>query len=92
MAVASAIPGLVLGFFGGVVADRAPKKLVVQCGQVVNMLATLALALLLQAGMLRFEHLLVANALQGAVFAMMGPARQAMIPEIVGPERLTWRG
>lgn len=89
MAFASAVPALVLGFFGGVVADRAPKLLVVQIGQALNMLTTLLLAFLLVAGVVRFDHLLLVSAAQGAVFAMMGPARQALIPEIVGPQRLT---
>ncbi|MEX2228341.1 MAG: MFS transporter [Dehalococcoidia bacterium] len=89
MSLGNAIPGVLLGFFGGVVADRAPKKLVVQIGQAINALFTLGLALLALAGELRFEHLFIASAGQGAVFAIMGPARQALIAEIVGPARLT---
>jgi len=89
ISLASAIPGLILGFPGGVVADRAPKKLVVQAGQTVNALGTLAIAVLLSLDMLRFEHLMLVSALQGGVFAIMGPARQALIPEIVGAHRLS---
>ncbi len=89
IALASAIPGLILGFPGGVVADRAPKKIVVQVGQTVNALGTLGIAVLLSLGMLTFTHLMLVSALQGGVFAIMGPARQALIPEIVGPRRLS---
>ena len=89
MSLGNAIPGVLLGFFGGVVADRAPKKVVVQIGQAINTLLTLSLALLALSGELRFEHLFLASTGQGAVFAIMGPARQALIPEIVGPARLT---
>ncbi len=89
IALASAIPGLILGFPGGVIADRAPKKIVVQIGQTVNALGTLAIAVLLTLDMLTFNHLMLVSALQGGVFAIMGPARQSMIPEIVGPRRLS---
>jgi len=89
ISLASAIPGLILGFPGGVVADRAPKKIVVQIGQTVNAVGTLGIAVLLSLDMLAFEHLMLVSALQGGVFAIMGPARQAMIPEIVGPRRLS---
>ncbi len=89
IALVSAVPGLALGFVGGVVADRAPKKIVVQAGQAVSGLATLAVALLLAYDMLVYQHLLALAAVQGAVFAIVGPARQAWIPEIVGTARLT---
>ncbi|TAK79864.1 MAG: MFS transporter [Dehalococcoidia bacterium] len=89
ISLASAIPGLILGFPGGVVADRAPKKIVVQIGQAVNAFGTLGIAVLLTLDMLTFTHLMLVSALQGGVFAIMGPARQAMIPEIVGPRRLS---
>ncbi len=89
IALASAIPGLILGFPGGVVADRAPKKIVVQIGQTVNAFGTLSIAVLLTLEMLTFTHLMLVSALQGGVFAIMGPARQALIPEIVGPRRLS---
>ena len=36
-----------------------------------------------------FEHLMIVAAIQGGVWAVMGPARQALVPEIVGPARLT---
>ena len=89
ISLASAIPGLILGFPGGVVADRAPKKIVVQIGQAINACGTLAIAVLLTFDLLVFEHLLLVSALQGGVFAIMGPARQSMIPEIVGPRLLS---
>jgi MFS family permease len=89
IALASAIPGLILGFPGGVVADRASKKIVVQVGQTVNAFGTLSIAVLLTLDMLTFTHLMLVSALQGGVFAIMGPARQAFIPEIVGPRRLS---
>lgn len=89
IALAMAIPGLILGFPGGVIADRAPKKPLVQGGQFINAASTLAVALLIWADRITFEHLLIVAAIQGGVWAVMGPARQALVPEIVGPARLT---
>jgi MFS family permease len=89
IALASAIPGLILGFPGGVVADRASKKLLVQGGQAVNALSTLAIALLIWADQVTFTHLMIVGGIQGGVWAVMGPARQALVPEIVGASKLT---
>ena len=89
IALASAIPGLVLGFPGGVVADRASKKLLVQGGQAVNALSTLAIAVLIWFDAITFVHLMIVGGIQGGVWAVMGPARQALVPEIVGTARLT---
>ena len=89
VALVSSVPGIVLGFAGGVVADRAPKKAVVQIGQAISAVGTFVVALLISFGMLAYWHLLALAALQGAVFAIVGPTRQAFIPEIVGPARLT---
>ena len=84
----SAIPMVTLSLIGGVIADRAPRKLVLQLGQSANVLLALAVAALLFTDVLRFEHLLVASIVQGTVMALMMPSRQAMIPEVVLPHRL----
>jgi MFS family permease len=89
IALANAVPGIILGFPGGVVADRASRKLLVQGGQALNAASTLAIALLIWADRISFGQLLVVSAIQGGVWAVMGPARQALVPEIVGPARLT---
>jgi MFS family permease len=89
ISLANAIPGLILGFPGGVVTDRAPKKLLVQGGQIINAASTLAIALLIWADQITFVHLAIVGGIQGGVWAVMGPARQALVPEIVGSERLT---
>ncbi|MDP6605439.1 MAG: MFS transporter, partial [Dehalococcoidia bacterium] len=86
----NSVPGLVLSMAGGVIADRVrSKKRVVQVGQVLNGANALVLALLIYTDVLRFEHILVAAVVHGAVMSMMMPARQAMLPEVVGLERLT---
>ncbi|MDO8794446.1 MAG: MFS transporter [Vicinamibacterales bacterium] len=88
VSLANAIPGLLFSPVGGVVADRAPKKMVIQAAQAYNVLNAAALAILAGIGMLRFEHLMISAALQGAVNSTMMPSRQAIIVDLVGREKL----
>ena len=88
ISLANAIPGLFLSLPGGVVADRMTKKYVVQFGQVSNLVTSAIIAALLLMGTLQLWHLVVSAVYQGAVNAIMMPARQSMIPEIVSKERL----
>ena len=86
--LANAIPMLALSLYGGVIADRLPKKSVLQVGQAVSALIALFVAILLVADLLSFAALLAAGALQGVVMALMMPSRQSILPEVVGMERL----
>lgn len=92
MALANAIPGLLLAPVGGVVADRAPKKTVIQFAQGYNAINAAVLAVL-AAGLfgleLQFWHLFVSALLQGGVNSIMMPSRQSIISDLVPPERLT---
>ena len=84
----SAIPGLSLTMFGGLAADRFPKKRVVQIGQIASAIMALTMGLLLYFDQLEFWHLLVSSVVQGSIMALMMPSRQAMMPEVVGMDRL----
>ncbi|MGE0599071.1 MAG: MFS transporter [Dehalococcoidia bacterium] len=86
--LASGFPMLIFAPWGGVIADRAPRKLVLQVGQAISMVIAIGVAIMLFAGILRFEHLFIASLLQGTVMAMMMPSRQAMLPEVVGIDGL----
>ena len=86
--LANAVPMLALSLYGGVIADRLPKKRVLQAGQLVSALIALCVAMLLFADLLTFMHLLAAGAVQGVVMALMMPSRQSILPEVVGMERL----
>ena len=87
VALANAVPGLVLSLVGGAVADRVPsRKLVMIIGQTANGLNTGAIGLLLLLDMLTMEHLLIAAVVQGITMALMMPSRQSIIPSLVpGP-------
>lgn len=92
MALANAIPGLLLAPVGGVVADRAPKKTIIQFAQGYNAINAAVLAVL-AAGMfgleLQFWHLFLSALLQGGVNSIMMPSRQSIISDLVPAERLT---
>lgn len=86
--LASAVPTLLLSVFGGVVADRTPKRSVLQLGQLVSLINAVAMAVLVIASMMSMEWLLLSAFAHGCMMALTMPARQAMIPEIVGMERM----
>ena len=94
MALANAIPQVTLSFFGGAIADRVPKKRVVQAGQIGLAVVALSVAILLTTGYISPQHpgswwvLIVDAVIQGTIMAFMMPARQALIPEIVGREQV----
>src|SRR5215211_2424422 len=91
MALANATPGLLFAPVGGVVADRLPKKTVIQFCQTYNVINAAVLALL-AAGVfglhLAFWHLFLSGFLQGGINSIMQPSRQSIINDLVGPERL----
>lgn len=89
VALANSVPRLALALTGGVIADRANRRHVMQLGQAFNALLAAAVAVLLFTDLLRFEHLVIGAVLQGISNSFTQPARQAMIPQIVGAERLT---
>lgn len=89
MALANATPRLALALIGGVLADRYPKKHMIQASQAANVVITLAIGMLIFANLLRFEHLLASAFVQGSINALAMPSRQSVIPEIVGMDRLT---
>jgi MFS family permease len=88
LALASAVPGLTLSFYGGVLADRFSRKYIVQVGQMIGGVTSLIIAFLLLADQLQVSHLMAASAVHGVMMAMMMPARQAILPEIVGKKYL----
>lgn len=84
-----AIPMLVLALFGGALADRLDRKKIIQIGQIGFLLTALAVAVTVQMGAVTWYHLFAASMVMGAVFSFIGPARQAMIPDLVSRQNLT---
>ena len=89
VALANAVPMLALALFGGVLADRLPKKQVLIVGQLASTIIILGVAVSISLASVTWIHLIVASFLQGIVMALMMPARQAIIPELVGTRMIT---
>ncbi len=84
----AAIPAVSLALFGGAFADRFEKKRVIQIGQGVSLLVALFVAVSISTGTITWVHLVAASFVQGSAMPLMMPARQAIIPQLVGMDRL----
>ena len=89
VAVGYAVPMLSLALVGGVVADRFERRRLVQIAQAMFSAVALFVAVFAHLGVVTWVHLLISSALQGTLWAILVPARQAMIPGIVGRKLTT---
>ncbi|MCL4458778.1 MAG: MFS transporter [Chloroflexi bacterium] len=85
---ARALPILFFTLFGGVVADRVNKRILIIGTQSASMLLALLLAVLTSTGHIRVWDVLIVAFLLGTVDAFDRPARQAFVVEMVGKEDL----
>jgi MFS family permease len=85
---AHTVPMVVFLLFGGVVADRFPRNLVLQFSNVTSGLTQAAVAALLLTGVAELWMLLVLEAVHGLVSAMAFPAMAAMVPQLVPRSQL----
>lgn len=88
MALATSLPGFLATPIGGVIADRVPKKTVIQFVQGFNALNAVVLGLLAWSGHLGYEHLAITAVLAGAVNSVMTASRHTIIQDMVGKDRL----
>ncbi len=82
------LPVLLFSLYGGVIADRVPKRPLIICTQTLSLLLALILGLLTWAGVVQIWQVYVLAFLLGTVNAFDMPARQAFIVEMVGREDL----
>jgi MFS family permease len=82
------LPILILGPYGGVVADRADKRKVMVCLQAMMGVQALALGLLTIAKVVTVWEIGAFAMLLGLGNAFENPARQSFMSEMVGPEHL----
>lgn len=80
---------LLFSMFGGVLGEKVDKKRLIQFAQGMNMLASILIGLLIYFDLLHWSHLLLVSISQGAMFAIQVPARQSLIPELVGKDLVT---
>ena len=82
------LPSLVLSLFGGVIADRLPKRNTLLLTQSAQLVVALALAALTSTGLITVGVIYVLAAIRGVLDAVDGPSRQAFVPELVGKENV----
>lgn len=80
---AHTVPMVVLLLYGGVIADRMPRTLVIQGSNVVSALAQGAIAWLVLAGHAHLWQLVVLSVLHGSASAISLPAVASMLPQLV---------
>ena len=81
------LPSVIFSLYGGVLADRLPKRRVIAWAQALNCVATLVMAAIIFSGNVTFWDFIWFGFFNGTVLALSMPARQAFVPEII-PERL----
>jgi MFS family permease len=82
------LPVLLLGPYGGVVADRVDKRRLMIALQTMMGLLALALGLLTVSGLVRLWQVYLLAVLLGLNNCFENPARQAFVLEMVGPAHL----
>jgi MFS family permease len=81
-------PSLFLSLYGGVLADRYPKRRTLVITQALMGVLALLLGILVATGGVALWHVFVLAAGLGAVSAVDAPVRQAFVSEMVGPDLL----
>jgi MFS family permease len=82
------IPMLIFGLWGGVVADRFPKRRTLLLAQCLIGVSAIVSAVLVLAGVIQVWHLVLVSSLQGIGFAFNMPSNQAFIAQLVSRENL----
>jgi MFS family permease len=82
------LPVLLLALFGGVLADRLPKRTVLLFTQSSSMLLAFILWILVATGGVHLWNVLILASLLGLTNALDMPTRQAFVVEMVGREDL----
>ena len=82
--IAFMFPQVFFSLIGGVLADRFRKKPVIMWAQMLNGVATLAMAYIVLSGTVTFFDFIWVSVVNGTVLALSIPARTAFIPDLVG--------
>jgi MFS family permease len=83
-----AIPMLLVSPFGGVIADRMERRRLIMACQALLLVNEVIVLALIVGGVLAFWHLVAVAVVMGCIFPFMMPARQAIVVNVIGKERL----
>jgi MFS family permease len=81
-------PLLVFGLFGGIIADRYPKRAILQVTQTVMAVLAATMAALILTGVIQVWMIWVIALIGGFAVLVDNPARQSFVSEVVGPTLL----
>ncbi len=88
ISVTFAAPMLVLAPVAGVVADRFDRRTIIVLSQSIGLVLTGLTTVLIITDTITYWHLLVISFFSASTMVFNMPARQAMVPALVGPEKL----
>jgi MFS family permease len=80
---AHTIPMVLFLLWGGVIADRFPRRLVIQASNVLSGLTQGAIALLVVTGQAELWMVIALSAVHGLISAVSLPAMQSIVPQLV---------
>ena len=83
------LPTLILGLVGGMLADRADRRLVLLCTQSADLVATVVMTVLLFSDSVAYWHAYPIILISGAAQALDNPTRRLAIHDIVGGSGVT---
>src|SRR5438094_12558 len=89
VAFAQSLPLLIFSPMGGVLADRLQKRGLLLWIQALQCVISLIIGVLVAIDRIEYWHLVISAAIQGVSFAVMMPARQSWIPQLVPRHDLT---
>ena len=79
---------LVFALWGGAIADRVERRRVIQIGQGVSVVLAGCVGVAVLLDVIEWYHLLMAGIVQGIMWSFLAPARQALVPQLVGTQNL----
>lgn len=82
------LPMFLFSVFGGAIVDRMAKRNLLISTQAFQAFIAFCIATLIATEKIEFWHLVAAAVCGGFIFVVNGPARQAIIPELVNKEQL----
>lgn len=85
----SSLPILIFTLFGGMVADKYPKRNILIVTQILSIIPALAIAILSDLDIITVWHVGVAAVFLGTINAFDVPARQSFLGEVVGKADIT---
>ncbi|HUZ02856.1 MAG TPA: MFS transporter [Thermomicrobiaceae bacterium] len=85
---AQAICEMAASPFGGVIADRVERRNYIMAVRSITVLTAIVLAMLLIVHRISYPELVIGAAIFGIAFGLNGPARQALMAQLVGTDLL----